>query len=189
MKTTFTGAAMMLLALAACSKSGGSAEQADAGNAAQANAAADQVSPAEQAARNAPAGDDDAPYYTKLPLKEFMPHVMQYAGDGIWKRQGFITDKNGERSLFPKNDEEWEEAESGALTLAEMTNVLLIPGRRVPDPEWDRAVVGVREVALKAAAAAEKHDEDAFFKAGGDLDVACDACHIRFDPSFQKKPD
>jgi hypothetical protein len=191
MKMMFTGAAVMLLALAACSKSGGSAEQgAQAGNAAQANAtaAADQVSPAEQAARNAPAGSDDAPYYTKLPLKEFMPHVMQYAGDGIWKRQGFINDKNGERSLFPKNDEEWEEAESGALTLAEVSNVLLIPGRRVPDPEWDKAVVGVRKVALEAAAAAEKHDKDAFFKAGGDLDEACDVCHVRFDPSFQKKP-
>jgi len=177
MKSTFTGAAIMLLALAACSKSGDTAAQ---------NGAANQAATA-TATTTASAGGDDAPYYTKLPLNEFMPHVMQYAGDGIWKRQGFISDRTGEHSLFPKNDEEWEEAESGSLTLAEITNVLLLPGRRVDDPEWDKAVIGVRKVALEAAAAAEKHDKEAFFKAGGDLDVACDVCHVRFDPSFQKQ--
>ena len=161
--------AAALLALAGCGKGG----------------AAEQTPPAETAARAAPATGDDAPYYTKLPLSEFMPHVMQYAGDGIWKRQGYIMDKTGEHSLFPKNDEEWEAAESGARTLAEVTNVLLIPGRRVPDPEWDKAVEGVRRVALKAADAAEKHDKDGIFAAGGELDEACDACHVRFDPKFK----
>jgi len=135
-------------------------------------------------------GGADAPFYTKLPLAEFMGHVMQYAGDGIWKRQGYIADRSGTRSLFPKNDEEWEEAESGARTLAEITNVLLIPGRRVPDPRWDEAALGVRQVALQAADAAERKNPDAWFKAGGDLDEACDACHEKFDPSFaaQKRP-
>jgi hypothetical protein len=176
--------AAMLLALAACSKPGGTSDKAEAGN-----PDAGQMSPAEKAARAA-AGKtgDDAPYDTKLPLNEFMPHVMQYAGDGIWKRQGYITDKNGERSLFPKNDQEWEDAESASLALAEMTNVLLIPGRRVPDPKWDAAVLAVRKVAMQAAAAAEKKDPDAFFEAGGALDEACDVCHVQFDPSFKTNP-
>jgi hypothetical protein len=147
------------------------------------------MSPAEKAARAAAgSAGDDAPYTTKLPLNEFMPHVMQYAGDGIWKRQGYIIDKDGERSLFPKNDQEWEDAESASLALAEMTNVLLIPGRRVPDPKWDAAVLEVRKVAMQAAAAAEKKDPDAFFEAGGALDEACDVCHVQFDPSFKKSP-
>jgi len=163
----------LALALTGCSKPG-----TDAG----------QPTPAEKRARASADKPDDAPYFTKLPLGEFMPHVMQYAADGVWKRQGFITDKTGEHSLFPKNDEEWEQAESAARTLAEVTNVLLIPGRRVPDPAWDKAVVGVRTVALEAAEAAEKKDKDAFFKAGGDLDVACDVCHVRFDPNFQSAP-
>jgi hypothetical protein len=165
------GAVAMLALVAACSRPSAS------------------VSPTDPARLSATAPDgkaDAAPYYTQLPLNEFMPHVMQYAGDGIWKRQGFITDHTGEHSLFPKNDEEWEQAESAARTLAEITNVLLIPGRRVPDPDWDKAAIGVRTVALRAADAAEKKDKDAFFKAGGDLDVACDVCHRKFDPSFQK---
>ncbi|HWW63688.1 MAG TPA: hypothetical protein VNZ43_02925 [Sphingomonadaceae bacterium] len=185
MKGLYRGAAAMLLALAACSKQGGTAEESTAAN----TAAGNDVAPAELAARAAASkAGDDAPYYTALPLKEFMPHVMQYAGDGVWKRQGYIIDDKGEHSLFPKNDEEWEEAESASLTLAEITNVLLIPGRRVPEPAWDQAVAGVRKVALEAAAAAEKKDKDAFFKAGGDLDEACDVCHKQYDPTFKTKP-
>jgi len=130
---------------------------------------------------------DNAPYYASLPVNELMPHVMQYAGDGIWKRQGYIVNATGEHSLFPKNDEEWEDAESGARTLAEVTNTLLVPGRRVPEADWDNAVIAVRTVALKAAAAAEKHDEKSWFAAGSELDEACDSCHIKYDPSFKSK--
>ncbi|WP_404711635.1 hypothetical protein [Sphingomonas sp. MMS24-J13] len=184
------GAVAMLLVLAACSKPGGTVEQQaqneQAANATQAADDAGPMIPAEKAARAAASGaNDNAPYYLKLQLKEFMPHVMQYAGDGIWKRQGFITDKTGEHSLFPKNDREWEDAESAARTLAEVTNVLLIPGRRVPDPNWDKAVLEVRKVALQAADAAERKDQDAWFKAGSDLDEACNVCHKQFDPTFK----
>jgi hypothetical protein len=123
-------------------------------------------------------------YYTSLPLEEFMPHVMQYAADGIWKRQGYVIDAAGEHSLFPKNDEEWEAAESGARTLAEITNVLLLPGRRIDEPEWTKAVLDVRGLALKAADAAERKNQEDFFTAGSELDVACDTCHIKYDPKF-----
>lgn len=138
----------------------------------------------EQSAKSSKA--DDAPYYAALPLQELMAHVLQYSADGIWKRQGMEIDATGEHSLFPKNDAEWEDAESAGRTLAEVTNTLLVPGRRVREPEWDRAVAGVRKVALEAAAAAEKQDQAAFFKAGERLDAACDACHVRYDPRFRQ---
>lgn len=128
-----------------------------------------------------------APFTAELPLEELMAHVMQYSAEGIWKRQGVEIDAKGEHSLFPKNTEEWEEAESAALTLAEVTNTLLVPGRRVADPRWDRAVEEVRKVAREAAVAAEKQDKAAFFKAGEKLDAACDVCHERFDPRFDPR--
>jgi hypothetical protein len=177
--------AALLLTLAACKDARGPASQD--GKAQQAQGSTEPVAPAEIAARAAAGKGDTAEYYTALPLKEFMPHVMQYAGDGIWKRQGYVIDEKGEHSLFPKNDEEWEEAESASLALAEMTNVLLIPGRRVPEAGWDNAVASVRAVALKAAQAAEKKDADAFFAAGGELDTACDECHLKYDPTMNKE--
>lgn len=180
-----------LLVLAACGRHGSAEQatekerQAKSGEQVQQAEEAGQLTPGERAAKQAASHEETAPYYTAIPLSEFMPHVMQYAGDGIWKHQGYVVDAQGEHSLFPKNDAEWEDAESGARTLAEVTNVLLVPGRRVPEPDWDKAVLAVRKVALKAADAAERKDADAFFAAGGELDEACDVCHVRYDPKFK----
>ncbi|MBO9575414.1 MAG: hypothetical protein J7494_06745 [Sphingobium sp.] len=125
----------------------------------------------------------------KIPMKEFMGHVMQFGGDSIWKWQGFITDSTGEHALQPKNEKEWTEAESGALTLAEITNILMLPGRRIDDPAWDKAVAGVRDVALRAAEAAKNKNYDKFFEIGGELDAACEACHVKFVPNYQAPPE
>jgi hypothetical protein len=133
---------------------------------------------------SATSAGDNATYDTSLPLKEFMGHVMQHAGDGIWARQGTIIDERGEHDLFPKNDREWENAESASLLLAELTNVLLLPGRRIDEPQWTQAAARVRAVARRAAAAAENKDRDAFFAAGGELDAACESCHVRYIPEL-----
>lgn len=125
----------------------------------------------------------------KMPMKEFMGHVMQYGGDSIWKWQGFITDSTGEHALAPKDEKEWTEAESGAMALAELTNILLLPGRRIDDPDWDKAVAGVRDVALRAAEAAKNKNYDKFFEIGGELDGACEACHVKFVPNYQAPPE
>ncbi|HZV17917.1 MAG TPA: hypothetical protein VFF84_04410 [Sphingobium sp.] len=125
----------------------------------------------------------------KLPMKEFMGHVMQFAGDNVWKWQGSVTDASGERDLRPKTDKDWEDAESASLTLAEVTNMLLTADRRVDDPRWDAAVAKVRDVALREAAAAEKKDYDAYFEIGGELDAACESCHVHFAPGYTAPPE
>jgi hypothetical protein len=57
----------------------------------------------------------------------------------------------------------------------------------VPEAEWDNSVVAVRKIARELADAAERHDKDAFFKAGSSLDAACDGCHARYDPKFDPR--
>lgn len=144
----------------------------------------------EQAATPAPTVrtiGGEAPFDAGLSMQELMVHVVQYSAEGIWERQGYEVDAKGDHSLFPKDDAEWEKAESAALTLAEVTNTLLVPGRRVPEAEWDKAVIEVRRIAREAAKAAEKHDKEAFFTAGEKLDAACDACHARYDPKFDPR--
>ena len=105
---------------------------------------------------------------------------MSAAKESKWEAQkAEVLSRMVEEAEAEETDEEWEEAESAALALAETTNVLLIPGRRVPEANWDKAALDVREVALEAAAAAEKKDEDAWFAAGGKLDGACEGCPLR----------
>ena len=125
----------------------------------------------------------------KLPMKEFMGHVVQFSAEQVWKWQGYVSDADGERSLFPKNDDEWLQAENGALALAELTNIMLLPGRNVEDARWTKMVADVRAKALVAATAAEKKDADAFFAAGGDIYEACKACHVQFAPNYQHPPE
>jgi hypothetical protein len=124
-----------------------------------------------------------------LPLKEFMAHVMQFAGQSVWKWQGTVTDAKGEHDLSPKTEDDWYEAESAALTLAEVTNLLMMPNRRVDDPRWDKSVALVRDVALREAAAAAKKDYKTYFEVGGELDGACESCHVHFAPGYTAPPE
>jgi hypothetical protein len=160
---------MSVLLLSACAP-GADADNAAAGN----EAAMDEALPAD---------------FASLPMKDFMGHVMQFSADQVWKWQGYSTDEKGEHSLFPKTEEQWLEAESAALTLAEVTNILLLPGRSVDDPQWASFTAAVRAKALEAAKTAEAKNEDAFFLAGSDLYEACKACHVKFAPNYQQPPD
>lgn len=129
----------------------------------------------------------DAPYLVEMPMRPFMERAMQSAAENLWAWQGYVDDEKGFRSLFPKNDAEWAKAENASLLLAELTNDLLIPGRRIAEPEWDSAVLGVRKVALKAAAAAAKKSEDAYMAAALELDAACEACHLKYNQNMQNQ--
>jgi len=128
-------------------------------------------------AQSAPARKPAAAAEPALPIKEFMGHVVAYAAQNLWNKQGWINDKTGMHSLLPKNDQEWEDAESASLTLSEVIGILLQPDRRLPFPGWDNNARAVRALAQRAAAAAEKHDADAFLRIGGELDEACEKCH------------
>lgn len=136
-------------------------------------------------AAGAPATGDAGRYFTELPLKQVMSDVFGHAAQEIWKRQGYISDAKGERSLFPKDDAEWKAAENDALSLAELTNVLLVPGRRVEEQTWTDGVKGVRRAALDLAAIARKQDKDAYLEAGLQLNEACAACHKRYAPNVE----
>jgi cytochrome c556 len=130
--------------------------------------------PAAEAAR-------PAEYKLQLPMKELMAHVIDPAADGIWLRQGWTVTDAGEVDLFPKTDEEWLAAENSAYTLAETANLLLLPGRpQDEDPAWQEFSHRLYDASLKAQAAAEAKDPDAFFDAGGEIFVVCRDCHEKY---------
>jgi len=112
-----------------------------------------------------------------LPIKEFMAHVVAFAAQNLWNKQGWITDKTGTRSLLPKNEQQWEDAESASLTLSEVIGILLEPSRRLNVPGWDSHAQRVRQLAQQSAAAAEKHDVEAFMNIGSEIEEACEGCH------------
>ena len=112
-------------------------------------------------------------------MKTFMEHVLTPAATIIWRSNGSVIDATGEHDLSPKTNDDWEQIVSGAATLAEATNALLIP-ERVPDPEWVKYVDRLATAAAKAYRGAENHDLKAVSEVSDQLDGVCSACHRHY---------
>jgi hypothetical protein len=130
-----------------------------------------------------PSISDDAastsPFQPHVDMKTFMQHVLGPAAAIIWKVNGVVIDEKGEHDLSPKSDDDWEQIVSGAATLAEATNALMIP-QRARDPEWNRYVKNLADAADKAYRAAEAHDLKSISEVSDQLDGICAACHRHY---------
>ena len=122
-----------------------------------------------------------ADFHTELPMKELMGHVIDNAADGIWLAQGWLINAEGTHELFPTTDAGWNFASNSAVTLAEASNLLLLPGRPVDDDRrWVDAAHALHDAAMQAHEMAEKRDKEAFFTAGSSIYEACVQCHSHY---------
>jgi len=128
-----------------------------------------------------PSASDDAvsPFQPHVDMKTFMEHVLGPAAAIIWRVNGVVIDEKGEHDLSPKSDDDWEQVVSGAATLAEATNALMIP-QRVRDPDWNPYVKKLADAANKAYRAAEAHDLKSVSEVSDRLDGICSACHRHY---------
>jgi cytochrome c556 len=108
-----------------------------------------------------------------------MEHVLSPAAQIIWSVNGSIIDEHGERDLSPKSDDDWEKIVSGAATLAEATNALMIP-ERARDAAWNGYVRKLADAADKAYRAAEAHDLKSISEVSDALDGICASCHRHY---------
>jgi len=112
-------------------------------------------------------------------MRTFMEHVLTPAARAIWRVNGSIIDAQGEHDLAPRTDEDWEQIVSGAATLAEACNALLIP-ERVRDRDWIRYTQRLAVAAARAYRGAEDHDLKAVSEVSDQLDGICAACHRHY---------
>ena len=120
-------------------------------------------------------------FKSALPVKELMGHVIDYNAFGVWHNQGWLLDDGGWHELFPTDDAGWLAAESAAISLAEASNLLLLPGRPPDDDRrWVDYSHALYDAAMKAQATAQKKDKQAFFDAGGEMYEACVTCHAHY---------
>lgn len=112
-------------------------------------------------------------------MKTFMEHVLSPAAAIIWKVNAVVIDAQGEHDLSPKSDEDWERIVSGAATLAEACNALMIP-QRTRDVHWIRYAKALADAADKGYRAAETHDLKSISEVSDQLDGLCAACHRHY---------
>ncbi|MGY8685613.1 hypothetical protein Q2941_49065 [Bradyrhizobium sp. UFLA05-153] len=130
-----------------------------------------------------PSMSDDAvsmpPFQPHVDMKTFMEHVLTPAAQIIWSVNGSMIDKSGEHEQSPKTDDDWERVVSGAATLAETTNALMIP-QRARDAEWNGYVKKLADAANEAYRAAEAQDLKSISDVSDRLDGICTACHRHY---------
>src|ERR1700736_424706 len=123
--------------------------------------------------------DSLPPFQAYVDMKTFMEHVLTPAAAVIWRVNAVVIDEKGEHDLSPKSDDDWEQVVSGAATLAEATNALMIL-QRARDPDWNRYVQKLAEAADKAYRAAEARDLKSVSEVSDQLDGICAACHRHY---------
>jgi hypothetical protein len=130
-----------------------------------------------------PARGEDAvpapPFQAYVDMKTFMEHVLTPAAKIVWSVNAIVIDQRGEHALSPKTEADWEQIVSGAATLAEATNALLIP-QRARDRQWTYYVQQLAEAADKAYVAAEARDLKSISEVSDRLDGICAACHRHY---------
>jgi len=140
-------------------------------------------------------------------VKELMRDMIDPISDNIFDAVWSETTKKGLIDHRPKTTDDWDKVRVGAVTIAEGVYLLKIPRPFTPpgdvnnstgpnppelsplqikakidkDPVvWIAKIEAVRNVALAALDAVNKKDVNALFEAGGNLDIACEECHLEY---------
>jgi hypothetical protein len=140
-------------------------------------------------------------------VKELMEHMIDPLADNIFDAVWWDTTGKGVVEHRPQTDEDWAKVKTGAVTLAEGIFLLKVPRPFAPvgdvnnslgpnpselspteikakvdkDPVlWMAKIQALRNVSLEVLEIVKKKDADALWQAGGDLDEACEACHLEY---------
>ena len=154
-----------------------------------------------QSSPSSTASAPSSPFLTKASIREIMAAEVDPAADALWDSVQIKITAAGEDHQQPRTDEEWQAVRRSALTLIESTNLLVMDGRHIVGPnvqlppgEADPAVLqqrldanrapfigfslALRNVSLKALDAIDAKDPNRLLEVGGEIDEACEACHL-----------
>jgi hypothetical protein len=149
------------------------------------------------------AGMPASDYDTSISIAEIMDAIVMREADVLWNAVSYSSTDDGFEVVGPETDEDWANLRYAAMSLAEATNSLLIPGRHAnrPDVEagfgeltpaeidalissqrsaWTGFAKALRASAEEAIDAIDARDTDRILDVGGTIDEACEACHLVF---------
>ncbi len=119
---------------------------------------------------------ETASYQPHLEMHDFMGWVLDPLADVIWSSAGTITTLEGVQDLAPTTQEGWDEVRNAAATIAEIGNVLQIPGYSQGE-DWNEYAQGLTRIGMLLIQAAEQKKDQQVFDYGGQLYNVCVACH------------
>ena len=142
-------------------------------------------------------------------IKELMEDIVDPIADNIFDAVGSDIGEKGVVHIVPTTDDHWAKVRQGAVTLAEASILLKMPRVVAPpgDPDqnnsagpnapelspaqiqakieqdralWNSFADELGKEALKVLDVVKRKDADALFEAGGEIDRACENCHLEY---------
>ncbi len=140
-------------------------------------------------------------------VKELMRNMIDPIADNIFDAVWWDTTDQGVVEHRPTTDDDWDKVRTGAVTIIEGIELLKVPRPFAPvgdvnnslgpnppelspaqitekvdkDPVlWIAKIQALRNTSLEILEVVKKKDVDALWQAGGDLDNACEACHLEY---------
>ncbi len=155
---------------------------------------------------------EESPFKPTATIQELMLSVVDPNVDPIWESIQTISTADGVEEKHPQTDEEWATLKNHAITLREVSNLLIIEGRKVatsntstvaaelsPDeiekliaanrPAFIKNAQDLHEAVTQAIVAIDAKDVAALEATGGVIDQTCEACHMQFWYPGDKRPD
>lgn len=150
-------------------------------------------------------------------IQQLMAMMIVPASKVVFEAVSTVTVKGKEQQKVPRTEGDWAAVSNAAQRMIEGSKLIAENGRHIARnmnaagkegelnpkqmeallvknrPAWDKFAREFGDVANAAARAAEKKDVDGVFAAAGDLDTACENCHLTFwypeqDKLFETKP-
>ena len=145
------------------------------------------------------------PLRTSVAINEIMASMVEPSADALWNAVATNVTGAGADEKAPKSDKDWAELRGKALMLVEAMNLIVVDGRKVapagtksanPGAELEPAQIeallaqdrhafvdlahNLQDTGLSALKAIEARDPEKLSDAGGDIDAACEKCHLEY---------
>jgi hypothetical protein len=121
------------------------------------------------------------PYQPIVDTRQFMEWILDPMADVIWGSAGTISTLEGVEDLAPTTQEGWDAVRNAAAALAEMGNLLMVPGHS-REGDWNEIARGLTDTSVLLIKAAENKDDQQVFDYGGQLYNVCVSCHQLYPP-------
>ncbi|HKT79809.1 MAG TPA: hypothetical protein VJP86_06285 [Vicinamibacterales bacterium] len=160
-----------------------------------------------------PKPDPPPPFELTATVKDLMDSVVDPNADGLWESVAVEATLQGVTRKQPETDDDWKALRRHAIAIIEVSNSLIIPGRRIAQPHekaendkidltpeeiqaakdrdpdaWIKFARGLHDAGVLNLKAVESRDLTKFMDAGEALDTACENCHknywYRDDPAL-----
>lgn len=144
-------------------------------------------------------------------LQQIMLELIDPHVDPLWNAVSTEIGPHGVVETAPRTADDWQQLQRHALTLAEVANLLQLPGRPVAygntsshhtelqpeaisrliaanQPAFNAHAQALQQATLQLLQAIERRDLQRYEEAGGQIEHACEGCHSQFWYPADKLP-